>query len=125
MGRRNICNAAPNPSTSLCTIEGQGYQYSTDYSTCYPLGKKQEVTISFLDSKNEAAGLKLLYSGMADKDGKKRQLLIDMTCDESVSTTKLSFSGEANMGYVKSYNFVGSSKWACPQTSSGGGGLLW
>ena len=109
----NICNTGENPSTTLCTIDAQAYQYSTAYSACYAIGRKGEPTITFLDATNEGAGVKVVHSAITGGDGFKRQLAFDLTCDPSASTLSLTFTGETKERLVNSYNFRGATKYAC------------
>ncbi|EFC49444.1 hypothetical protein NAEGRDRAFT_78226 [Naegleria gruberi] len=110
----NICGSITNPSTAVCTVDAQGYQYSKQYNLCFPIGVKGVPQIS-LNSTSDGLVVKVVHAGIPATDGVSRALSISLTCDLTApERPTLTFSGESREGGVINYGFSGKSKLACP-----------
>ncbi|EFC46470.1 predicted protein [Naegleria gruberi] len=111
----NICGAVTNPSTAVCTVDAQAYQYAKQYNLCYPIGQKGVPKISFLNPADENAGVKVVHAGIPATDGVTRQLAVSLTCDTTAADRPtLTFTGESKEGGIITYGFSGKTKTACP-----------
>ncbi|KAL9645489.1 hypothetical protein ABK040_000746 [Willaertia magna] len=115
----NVCAKAKAPSSEKCSIPAHGYQYSSQWGDCNPLGDTNAANIALLDPSNEKGGVIISYGGVAGSDNTKRGIEFSITCDENAETFNPTFTGESK-GDTIVYRFTGSSKHACPVIGGGG-----
>ncbi|EFC45130.1 predicted protein [Naegleria gruberi] len=108
-----ICTGGANPNSRLCNFTSQGFQYSSLYELCYPIGATNP-RISFINPSSEQEGVSIVHSEIVASDGVLRKLKINLVCDYALETPKFTFMSESKEGGVITYLFSGRTKYSCP-----------